>query len=129
MDEDRRRLELNEITSRIIGCAHTVANVLGCGFIEKVYENALAHELQKAGFVVAQQHPLDVWYDGVRVGKYWADLFVGGAVLVELKTVQGLDDAHFAQFLNYLRAANLRICLLVNFGKPKVEIRRIVNHF
>ena len=118
---------LNEITERIIGCAYTVSNGLGCGFLEKVYENALAHELTGAGLRVEQQKAVQVRYDGVVVGDYVADMMVDGCVLVELKSVKGLDDIHMAQCLNYLKATGLNVCLLLNFGVPKVQVRRVVN--
>jgi len=117
---------LNEVTHRILGCAFTVSNQLGCGFLEKVYENVLAHELRKAGLKVVQQHALQVFYDGVVVGDYNADLLVEDRVLVELKAAKALDEVHMAQCLNYLRATRLSICLLMNFGKPKLEYRRLV---
>src|SRR5580693_2991881 len=95
---------LNALSERIIGCAFTVANGLGSGFLERVYENALAHELRKAGFAVAQQQGVSVIYDDVIVGEYAADLLVEAAVVVELKAVRALDDVHQAQCMNYLRA-------------------------
>jgi len=116
---------INRITEKIIGCSYTVSNTLGCGFLEKVYENALAHELRKAGFKVLQQHEIEVYYDGVVVGKYIADLFVEDSVIVEIKANSGLDDSQKAQCLNYLKAANLKIGLLINFGKPRIEIKRV----
>ena len=121
--EDGMRL----LTERVIGCAFTVSNTLGCGFLEKVYENALAHELRKAGLKAEQQHGIAVHYDGHVVGQYAADLLVEGILLVELKAVRALDDIHLAQCLNYLRATNLHLCLLMNFAKPRVDIRRVVN--
>jgi GxxExxY protein len=121
--------ELNAITEKIIGCAYTVSNTLGAGFLEKVYENALAHEARKAGLRVAPQHSIVVNYDGVVVGEYAADLLVEGKVIVELKAVKNLDDVHTAQCLNYLKATGLHVCLLINFGKPKVEVKRIANNF
>lgn len=124
MDLDNHRFD--EITGKIIGCAYTVSNKLGCGFLEKVYENALAHELRKAGIKVNQQKSVQVYYDDVVVGEYVADLLVEQCVLVELKAVKTLDEVHFAQCLNYLKATGLETCLLLNFGKPKVEVRRIV---
>lgn len=127
MNADQHRL--NQITEQIIGCAYTVGNQLGCGFLEKVYENALAHELRKAGVSVAQQQSIDVRYDGVVVGDYIADLLVAECVVVELKAVKALDDIHLAQCLNYLKATNLHVCLLINFGNPKVEVRRVVLNF
>lgn len=118
--------ELNAITEKVIGCAFTVGNTLGCGFLEKVYENALAHEIRKMGLQVSQQGEIRVMYDGVEVGIYEADMLVEGRVLVELKAVRDLNDIYRAQCMNYLRATGLRICLLINFGNPKVEVRRIV---
>jgi len=117
----------NDLTHRVIGCAYRVSNTLGAGFLEKVYENALAIELRKAGLRVEQQKPLPVRYDGQIVGDYVADLLVEGALLIELKAVKALDEVHVAQCINYLKAADLKLCLLVNFGSPKVEIRRIRN--
>src|SRR5512133_4237586 len=97
--------ENDPLTERIIGCAFKVANGLGHGFLEKVYENALVHELRKAGLHVVQQHGLEVHYDGVLVGEFQVDLLVEGQILVELKAVAGLQDAHVAQSLNYLKAS------------------------
>jgi GxxExxY protein len=118
---------LNGLTERIIGCALTVANTLKCGFVEKIYEYALAHELTRNGLLVNQQYGVVVHYDGVIVGAYSADLLVEGLVLVELKAVQALDPAHGAQCVNYLTATGLRLCLLLNFGNPRLEIGRFVN--
>ena len=118
MNADARRL--NEISERVIGCAYMVANTMGCGFLEKVYENALAHELSKAGLSVEQQKRLSVIYDGIVVGEYITDLLVENAVLVEAKAVKLLDDIHMAQCLNYLKATGLKRGLLINFGLPKL---------
>jgi GxxExxY protein len=117
--------DVNEITQKIIGCAYTVSNTLGIGFVEKVYENALAHIIRKSGLKVVQQYPMKVSFDGVVVGEFFADLFVDERVLVELKAVSMLKDEHTAQALNYLRAAGLEICLLINFGTSKIEIKRL----
>jgi GxxExxY protein len=119
---------LNALSERIIGCAFAVANGLGSGFLEKVYENALAHELRKAGLRVAQQQGVSVVYDDVIVGEYAADLLVEAAIVVELKAVRTLDDVHQAQCMNYLRATGMHLCLLLNFGRPRLEIRRIVHN-
>ncbi len=119
-------METDKITESIIGGAFAVSNTLGSGFLEKVYENALARELRKAGLKVVQQHGVKVLYDGVVVGDYVADLLVEDCVLVELKAIQALAPVHMAQCLNYLKATNLHVCLLLNFGHPKVEIRRLV---
>jgi len=117
--------ELNALTEKGIGCAYKVSNGLGSGFLEKVYENALSHEISKTGLVVKQQHALKVWYDGALVGEYVADLIVEEKILVELKALKALDEIHQAQCINYLRATGYRICLLINFGKPRIEVRRI----
>ncbi len=122
MNTDNKRYD--SITERIIGCAFQVGNKLGSGFMEKVYENALAHELRKAGLHVEQQLPIEVWYDGIIVGEYVADLVVEGVILVELKAIQSLDSIHTAQCINYLAATKLPICLLINFGK-RVDVKRI----
>ena len=129
MDTDARRIHLDEITRKIIGCAYTVSNSLGSGFLEKVYENALTHELRKAGLQVVQQFGTPVFYDSVVVGDYIADLLVERIVLIELKAVKALDDIHMAQCMNYLKATGFPVCLLLNFGKPKVEVKRIVHGF
>jgi GxxExxY protein len=121
------RTGLNGLTEQIIGCAFTVANTLKCGFLEKVYENALAHELTKNGLLVTQQFGVTVHYDGVIVGAYTADLLVESTVLVELKAVKALDANYSAQCLNYLVATGIEVCLLLNFGNPRLEIRRLVN--
>jgi GxxExxY protein len=118
--------EVNRITEKIIGCSYTVSNALGIGFVEKVYENALAHEVRKAGLSAKQQHPIKVQYDGLVVGEFFADLLVEERVLVELKAVSMLTDEHTAQALNYLRATGLELCLLINFGTTKVQVKRLL---
>jgi GxxExxY protein len=117
---------LDELSNLVIGFALTVANTLGSGFVEKIYENALAYEIRKSGLAVAQQCGVVVKYDDVVVGEYATDLLVEDMMLVELKAVRALDNIHRAQCLNYLRATGLRLCLLLNFGPPRLEIRRIV---
>jgi len=117
---------INGVTERVIGCAFTVSNTLGSGFLEKVYENALALELRRAGLAAEQQIPIAVYYHDALVGDFAADLLVEQCVIVELKAGKALDDAHMAQCINYLAATGLKICLLLNFGKPKLEVKRIV---
>ncbi len=129
MKEESQRQKLDKITEKIIGCCYKVSSCLGSGFLEKVYENALAYELGKAGLKIEQQHSLKVLYDSQVVGDYMADLLVEESVIVELKTVKTLDSIHKAQCLNYLKATGLSVCLLVNFGNPKLEIKRIVLGF
>ncbi len=116
--------EINALTEKVIGCAFQVSNTLGCGSLEKVYENALAYELRKHGLDVMQQAPIKVHYEHIVVGEYFADLLVSNAVIVELKAVKEINAAFTAQCLNYLKATGIPICLLLNFGKPRVEIKR-----
>lgn len=125
-EDDKNQENINLITEKIIGCAYMVANNLGCGFLEKVYENSLAYEIRKSGLDVKQQEQIKVYYEKTEVGFYEADLLVADCVLVELKAVRNLDDVHKAQCLNYLKATGLKICLLINFGNPKVEVKRII---
>ena len=125
MDGDGHRYDHDPLSEAVIGRAFTVANTLGPGFLEKVYENALAHELRKAQLEVEQQARMSVRYDGVEVGEYIADLIIGKSLVVELKACKALDDIHVAQCLNYLKASGLHTCLLMNFGTPKIQVRRI----
>ena len=129
MNADERRSEINGIAEAVIGCAIQVSNMLGSGFLEEVYENALALECRRSGLSVLQQKAVEVKYRNVVVGDYIADLIVNDCVLVEVKAVKLLDDVHAAQCLNYLKATNLSAGLLVNFSRPKAEIRRIVKGF
>ena len=107
----------------IIGCAYRVHNTLGEGFLEKVYENALAIELRRHGLDVVQQAPIQVRYAGQVVGDYYADLWVEGRVILELKAVQEISPVHEVQLVNYLKATGVDIGLLRNFGSS-VQIRR-----
>ncbi len=125
-ENDDSKDEINQITEKIIGCAYKVSNELGCGFLEKVYENALAYEIRKFDLVVEQQKQIKVFYDKFEVGFYETDLLIEETVLVELKSVKNLDDVHKAQRLNYLKATGLKICLLINFGNLRVEVKRFV---
>lgn len=121
-------MSLNEISEKVIGCAYAVSNQMGTGFLEKVYENALSHELRKAGLKTEQQRRLNIYYDGILVGEYVADLIIEDLLLVEIKAAKNLDGAHMAQCLNYLKATGLSLCLLMNFGNPRVAVQRIVNN-
>ncbi len=114
-----------ELTQQVIAAAFAVQTKLGCGFLEKVYENALAIELAKRQRDVQRQLPIQVKYDGQIVGDYVADLIVDQRVLVEVKVVKDLADIHLAQCLNYLKATGLQTCLLMNFAKPRLEFKRI----
>ena len=123
---DANEDHLNLLSNRVIGCALRVQHALGAGFLEKIYENALAHEMRKAGLTVAQQHSMTIIYDDVVVGEYIADLLVDDMLLVEVKAVSGLDDVHLAQCLNYLKATAIKLCMLFNFGTPRLQIKRVV---
>ena len=117
---------MNAPTEKIISCVFAVSNDLGCGFLENVYENSMVVALRNAGLAAQKQVRFKVLFQGTEVGEYIADLVVEGTVLLELKAVKGLDDVHTSQCLNLLRVTNLPICLLVNFAKPKAEIKRFV---
>lgn len=121
--------EINRITEKIINCTYRVSNTLGSGFLEKVYENALAIELRENGMKVEQQHSIKVFYNRALVGDFVADLLVEDKVIVEMKAARTLDEVHSAQCMNYLKATGLKVCLLINFGKPRVDIKRIVLDF
>jgi GxxExxY protein len=126
---DERRAILDGISRKVIGCAHQVSNALGAGFLEKVYENALAFELRDAGLEAIQQRRIEVRYRGFLVGDFVADIVVENCVIVEVKAVKLLDPAHSSQCLNYLKGTGLSLCLLVNFGCPKAIVKRIVHDF
>ena len=112
-----------ELSERIIETFYRVYNILGYGFLEKVYENALIIELEKMDLAAAAQSSIHVFYDGKIVGDYFADLLVESCIIVEIKAVKSLGPEHEAQLLNYLKATDIEIGLLLNFG-PKPEIRR-----
>ena len=115
-----------ELTEKILAAAFKVQNTLGAGFLEKVYENALAIELRKHGLVVECQKAFPIRYEGAVVGDYQADLVVAAKVVVECKAVSNLDVVHEAQLMNYLKASGLRVGLLINFARPKLQYRRLV---
>ncbi len=115
----------SDITERIIKAFYHVYNTLGYGFLEKVYENALVLTLRKWGLTVAQQVPLKVYFENEVVGEYFADVIVVGCVIIELKASEAIDPGHEAQLVNYLKATDIEVGLLLNFG-PKAEFRRKV---
>ena len=121
--------ELDFLIEKIIGAAYEVANVLGSGFLEKLYERALLEELTLRGLTVQSRFPFEVSYKGRLIGNYFADLLVEGKVIVELKCVDRLANEHMAQCINYLKASGVRIALLINFHHPKVEWKRIIHGF
>ena len=119
-------MDINDITYAINGAVFEVNRILGSGFLEKVYENALLIELKRRGIKAESQVPIKVLYKEEVVGEYIADLLVEDKVIVELKTVENIDKVHEAQLLNYLKATGIRVGILVNFKHPKAEIKRMV---
>ena len=119
-------MKLNDITYVINGAVFEVNDILGPGFLEKVYENALLVEFKRQGLKAKNQVPIKVTYKGEVVGDYTADLLVEDEVIVELKTAENLDRSHEAQLLNYLKATGLHVGLLVNFKHKKADIKRMV---
>lgn len=115
----------SEVTDAVICCFYSVYNTLGKGFLEKVYENALAVEMNERGILLQQQVPIQVLYKQVAVGQYVCDLLVDNKVIVEVKAVRTLLPEHDAQLLNYLKATGIKVGLLLNFG-PEPEVRRRV---
>ena len=119
-------MNTDELTYKIRGAIFEVNRILGHGFLEKVYENALMIELPKRGLSAECQVPIEVEYKGEIIGEYFADIIVDGQVILELKSIDSLQKVHEAQLLNYLKATGYRIGLLVNFTYPKAEIKRFV---
>ena len=113
------------VTEMIIGAYYKVYNALGYGFLEKVYENALVIELVERGFLIVQQQSITVYYKGAVVGDYVADIMVNGKVIIEMKACECLREEHVAQLMNYLKATDIEVGLLLNFGR-KPEFRRVV---
>jgi GxxExxY protein len=120
---------LNGLAECVVGAAYEVSNTLGAGFLEKVYERALAVECRQRGIRALSQAPVAVSYKGEPVGEYFADILVEGVLIVELKCAAALSDEHLAQCLNYLRATGLHLGLLLNFQRPRVEWKRVVLDF
>jgi GxxExxY protein len=114
------------LSERVIGCAFEVSNTLGAGFLEAVYENALCCELTGCGIAFQRQKPLEVKYRDRVVGNYVADVIIEDKLLLELKALSKLTGEHEAQLMNYLRATGLNVGLLINFGTPRLGVKRIV---
>lgn len=115
----------SDITDKLIKIFYKVYSKLGFGFLERVYENAMFIELQKTGLIIKRQSPIKVYYDDSQVGLYFADLLIDDKVIVELKASEGLCEEHETQLINYLKATEIEVGILLNFGK-KPEIRRKV---
>ena len=123
MTYDKNDFKLLDVTNAIISAFYTVYNTLGYGFLEKVYGNALLIELTKRGIPASPQHPITVYYEGNVVGEYIADILIAGGVIVEIKAVKALLPEHEAQLLNYLKATDIEVGLLLNFG-PSPQVTR-----
>ena len=120
------KMDINELTYQINGAVFEVNQILGAGFLEKVYQKALLVELRKRGLRAESEVPIQVRYKGELVGDYFADIVVEGQVIIELKTVENLQKIHEAQLINYLKATGMKVGLLVNFRHTKAEIKRMV---
>jgi len=122
MNAEYQDYKHKELTEKIIQIFYRVYNTLGYGFLEKVYENALVIEFRKEGIHVLSQAPIRVFYESEIIGEYYADLLVDGKVIVEIKAVRKLAQEHEAQLLNYLKASDIEVGLLLNFGaRPEVK--------
>jgi GxxExxY protein len=117
-----------ELSQKVIGCFFTVYRKLGFGFAEKVYENALCIELRKAGIKAVKQEPIKVFYDDEIVGDYKADILVEDKIILELKAVSGIIEEHEAQLLNYLRATDVEVGYILNFGTKSQFLRRVFSN-
>jgi len=116
----------SDITEKIIKCAIEVHKILGPGFIESIYENALVYEMRQERLKVEEQKLVPVLYRGIKVGEHRLNLLVENVVIVENKVVKEFNEVHQAQILSYLKATGKRIGLLINFAKTKIEVKRII---
>ena len=122
-------MDNRDLTKKIIGCAYTVYNKMGFGFVENVYENCLLIELRKIGLHAENQIPIKVFYDRHLVGQFTADILVNDSVIVELKSVRRIVNAYEVQLVNYLVATGKDVGLILNFAEKKVEVKRKVRNF
>ena len=125
----KSKIKYQELTENIIKAAYTVHNTLGCGFLEKVYQNAMVIELAKRGIKADSQKSIKVSYEGQTVGDYVCDLIVDNKVILELKAVKELNDIHEVQLINYLKATGAEVGLLINFGPSVLIKRKIFDNF
>jgi GxxExxY protein len=125
MNANQRERPAWNVARSVIGVFYEVYNELGPGFLESVYQEAMVLALYQTGLPVTRQVPVDVVFRGLRIGTFRADLLVAGELLVELKAVRAIEEAHVCQVLNYLRATRLEAGLLLNFG-PRPQFRRVV---
>jgi GxxExxY protein len=125
MDSSPSNLKHAELTDKIIGVFYDVYNELGHGFLESTYAEAMVVALEEAGLAATREVAVPVWFRGRKVGQYFADLLVNNVVLLELKAGRTLESAHEAQLLHYLRATEIEVGLLLNFG-PRPQLRRLL---
>jgi len=126
MDTNEDEILYKDLSYKIVGLAMRVHRKLGYGFLEKVYENALMVLFRREGIEAKQQAPITVYFEEEVVGNYYADILVEDKVILEMKSVEKIIDAHIAQTLNYLKATGLRLAIILNFSKEKLEYKRIV---
>ena len=128
MNADYQDFKHKELTEKIINIFYRVYNKLGYGFLEKVYENAMMIELKREGILTVSQSPIKVFYDGEVIGEYYADILVDNKVIVEIKASKRLVEENEAQLLNYLKATDIEVGLLLNFGtEPEVKRKAFDN--
>ena len=126
MDTNENEILYKDLSYKIVGLAMKVHSKLGYGFLEKVYENGLMVLFRREGIEAKQQVPITVYFEEEVVGNYYADILVEDKVILEIKSVENIIDAHIAQTLNYLKATGLRLAIILNFSKEKLEYKRIV---
>ena len=126
MDTNEDEILYKDLSYKIVGLAMRVHRKLGYGFLEKVYENALMVLFRREGIEAKQQAPITVYFEEEVVGNYYADILVEDKVILEMKSVEKIIDAHIAQTLNYLKATGLRLAIILNFSKEKLEYKRII---
>jgi len=126
INTDKEEYKYKELTGLVLKSAFEVHNTLGCGFLEKVYERALLHELKSNKIKAEAQKPKKIIYKGEEVGTYIADIVIDSKVIIELKTVDFLSLIHKAQALNYLKASGYEVALILNFSRPRLEYKRVI---
>ena len=126
MDSNKEKILHKDLSYKIVGLAMEVHSKLGYGFLEKVYENAMMVLLRREEILARQQAPITVYFDRQVVGDYYADILVENKIILELKSVEVIANAHRAQVLNYLKATGLRLAILINFGKERLESERFI---
>ena len=127
MDTNKDKILYKDLSYKIVGLAMKVHSKLGYGFLEKVYENAMMVLLRREGIHAKQQAPITVYFDGEVVGDYYADILVEDNIILELKAIERITDAHRAQTLNYLKATGLHLAILLNFGKERLKYERFAH--